>query len=208
MHRGCSACGVSNRYLTNDRRVINDVFGIYTTFLLEGFTIKIDSKTVVQTMREYLLAVNEHYKGKGFDIPYVRNNDSQISNLLYSAEEFEGAAAKQNPLNHKMIVMMHHLAQDNLLRFKAAVYDFTTLGCFGAFRRQEFAIDSKTKICYYFLSDGTKVVRAFTVKNFISYDVDACRIDQPLKKRDLIKKLGTEYDVQNNCTNGQVINFA
>ena len=70
-----------DKYLTNDRRVINDVFGTYTAFLLEGFTIRIDSKIVVQTIREYLLAVNEHYKANGFDILYVRNDDSQVSNL-------------------------------------------------------------------------------------------------------------------------------
>ena len=81
--------------------MINDVFGTYTAFLLEGFTIKIDSKIVVQTIREYLVAVNEHYISNGFDLPHVRNDDSQVSNLLNSAEEFEGAAAKRNPLNHK-----------------------------------------------------------------------------------------------------------
>ena len=127
---------------------------------------------------------------------------------MNSAEEFEGAAAKGNPLNHKMIVMMHQLAQEDPLGFKAAAYEFTALGCFGAFRRQEFAMDSKTKICYYFLPDGTKVVRAFTVKNFIFYDVDEGRIARPLMKRDLTQNLGTEYDVQKNCMNGQVINFA
>ena len=61
--------------------MINDVFGTYTAFYLEGFTIRIDSKIVVQTIREYLLAVNEHYKANGFDILYVRNDDSQVSNL-------------------------------------------------------------------------------------------------------------------------------
>ena len=101
-----------------------------------------------------------------------------------------------------MIVMMHQLAQEDPLGFKAAVYDFTALGCFGRFLKQEFAMDSKNKICYYFLPDDTKVVRAFTIKNFTFYDVDACRIYQPLMKQDLIKKLGTEYDVQINCMNG------
>ena len=146
-------------YLTNDHRVISDVFGTYTTFLLEGFTIKTDSKIMVQTIREYLLAVNEHYKANGFDIPYIRNDDSRISNLLNSAEEFNGVASKRNPLNHKMTVMMHQLAQEDPLGFKAAVYEFTALGCFGGFCRQEFAMDSKNKIYYYFLTDNTKVGR-------------------------------------------------
>ena len=100
------------------------------------------------------------------------------------------------------------MAQEDPLGFKAAAYDFTALGSSGAFRRQEFAMDSKTKICYYFLPDGTKVVRAFTVKNFIFYDVDEYRIYRPLTQRDLIRKLGTEYDVQKHYMNGRVINFA
>ena len=77
---------------------------------------------MVQTIREYILAVNNHYIANGFDITYIRNDGSQVSNLLNSAEEFEGAAAKRNPLNHKMIVMMHQLVQEGPLGFKAAAY--------------------------------------------------------------------------------------
>ena len=66
------------------------------------------------------------------------------------------------------------MAQENLLGFKAAVYEFTALGRFGGFCWQEFAMDSTTKIKYYVLPDGTKVIRAFTLKNFIFYDVDEC----------------------------------
>ena len=105
--------------MTNDSRVINDVCGTHTEFLLEGFTIKVDSKIVVKIIREYILAVNDHYKANVFDIPYVRNDNSQVRKLLQSAEDFEWAAAKQNPLNHKMIVKMQHMAQDSSLGFKA-----------------------------------------------------------------------------------------
>ena len=100
------------------------------------------------------------------------------------------------------------MAQENLLGFKAAVYEFTALGRFGGFRWQEFAMDSTTKIKYYVLPDGTKAVRAFTVKNFIFYNVDECRITRPLMKWDLMAKLGTEYDVQKHRMNGKIINFA
>ena len=100
------------------------------------------------------------------------------------------------------------MAQENLLGFKAAVYEFTALSRFGGFRWQEFAMDSTTKIKYYVLPDGTKVIRAFTLKNLIFYDVDECRIARPLMQRDVMAKLGKKYDVQTNRTNGQIINFA
>ena len=66
------------------------------------------------------------------------------------------------------------MAQENLLGFKAAVYEFTALSRFGGFRWQEFAMDSTTKIKYYVLPDGTKVIMTFTLKNVIFYDMDEC----------------------------------
>ena len=82
---------------------------------------------------EYLLAVNEHYKSQEFNEPSNRNNRFPASNLLDSAEESEGASAKQDPLNHKMIVLMDQMAQAGSLGFKAAVYDHITLGSIGGF---------------------------------------------------------------------------
>ena len=73
---------------------------------MKDFTIMIDLKIWSSTIMEYLLAVNEHYKSQGFNEPSNRNNRFPASNLLDSAEESEGASAKRDPLNHKMIVLM------------------------------------------------------------------------------------------------------
>ena len=49
---------VSNdRYLTNNRRLINTLFGRYVVFLMSGFTIK-DIPILVGTIQGYLDVVN------------------------------------------------------------------------------------------------------------------------------------------------------
>ena len=68
--------------MKNERRVVNALFGTYTVFLLEGFTLKIYKKIVVSTIRECLAAVNEHYEDNGFKLPYARNDNSQADKLL------------------------------------------------------------------------------------------------------------------------------
>jgi len=69
-------------------------------------------------------------------------------------------------------------------------------------------MDSKKNIKYYVMPNGTRVVRAFTVKNFIFYDMDACKIMRPLRQRDLADRIGNEYDIQKNRMNGQILSYA
>ena len=66
-------------------------------------------------------------------------------------------------------------------------------------------MESPTEIRYYVLPDGTCVVRAFVMRNFICYDIRGVAIYRPLTQRDLIHKLGQEFDVQKNRMNGQII---
>ena len=71
--------------------------------------------------------------------------------------KFEDKLSKRSPLTDQMMVKMWELAQDDSLGFCAVAWDFTNLG--------NFAMESQNKIHYYILLDGTKLVRAFTVKN-------------------------------------------
>ena len=88
--------------------------------------------------------------------------------------------------------------------FRAAYFDFVALGCYRGFRQQEFAMDTKKHTKYYVFSDGTTVVHAFTVKNFIFFDEDMTL----LQERDVMEKFGTKYGVQNTCMNDQIIVYA
>ncbi|KAL7527743.1 hypothetical protein ACHAXR_002105, partial [Thalassiosira sp. AJA248-18] len=161
------------------------------------------------TIRRYLGVVNKHYKEKGYDETYDKDDDSNGAKLLSAQEKFKDASAKRNPLTDKTIVKMEELSHEDPLGFNAAVYDFVfvALGRFGGFRQQEFCMDTKRRIKYYVMPDGTKVVRAFTRKNFIFCDVGGIIITDPLANRELAAKIGTEYDIQKNRMNGQIIVF-
>lgn len=176
----------------------------YVTFLLSGFTIMC-IKILVGTIKGYMAAVNKHYRDNKFREPFDAKDDSDAAVLLRAQEKFEDAPAKRAPLTNQMIVKMCELAKQDPLGFHACVWDFVAIGRFGGFRQQEYAMDSKTEIKYYVKPDGTCVVRAFTVKNFIFYNTGDVILEKPLRNRVGVNKLGTQYDVQKNRMNGQIV---
>ena len=196
-----------NQYLSNDRIVVNEIIGRYVVFLLSGFSIK-NIELRVGTISGYLAAVNEHYEDRGYDKPYSKDDNSDADKLLREQKKFETGSSKRDPLTDKMIVKMQEMSRAEPLGFKAAAYDFIALGRFGGFRQQEFCMDSKNTIKYYVMPNGTKVVRAFTVKNFIFYDEDKGTLSKPLLHRELAARIGTEYDIQKNRMNNQILSYA
>jgi len=193
--------------LSNDRRVVNEIIGRYVVFLLSGFSIN-NLEIQVGTISGYLDAVNEHYETHGYDKPYVKGDNSDADQLLREQKKFESGSAKRDPLTDKMIVKMQEMSRDDPLGFKAAAYEFTALGRFGGFRQQEFCMDSKRTIKYYVMPNGAQIVRAFTVKNFIFYDEDKVTLIKPLRQRELAARIGTEYDIQKNRMNNQILSYA
>ena len=104
---------------------------------------------------------------------------------------------------------MYELSLDEHCTFGArkAIWHWTGLGHFGGFRRQEFAMDKSDEIQYYVKPNGELIVCAFTLSNFIFYDVDGMPVDRQacLNNRSLAQQLGQQYDIQKNRMNGQII---
>ena len=195
---------LGDKYLTSNAEVTDEIMLRYVTFLLSGFTI-LCIKILVGTIKGYMAAVNKHYRDNKFREPFDAKDDSDAAVLLRAQEKFEDAPAKRAPLTNQMIVKMCELAKQDPLGFHACVWDFVAIGRFGGFRQQEYAMDSKTEIKYYVKPDGTCVVRAFTVKNFIFYNTGDVILEKPLRNRVGVNKLGTQYDVQKNRMNGQIV---
>ncbi|KAL7528072.1 LOW QUALITY PROTEIN: hypothetical protein ACHAXR_005209 [Thalassiosira sp. AJA248-18] len=166
------------------------VLGCYIVFLLDGYTLK-NIKVSAGTIRQYLGVVNKHYKEKGYDEPYDKDDDSNGAKLLRAQEKFEEAPAKRNPLTDKMIVKMEELSHEDPLgsRLQSMLCSSWTI-----WRLSPAGVLYGLKK----MPDGTKVVRAFTRKNFIFYVVDGIIIAKPLANRELAAKIGTEYDIQKN----------
>ena len=79
------------------------------------------------------------------------------------------------------------------------------IGHFDGYWQQEYEMDSKMEINYYVKPDSTCVVRVFTMNNFIFYDEDDVILRRPLLNQNGVKKMGQEYEVQNNHMNGQIV---
>jgi len=182
----------------------------YASYLLDGFTLD-NIMVKASTIQEYMRAVNVHYSTLGLAEPYHRSSASIAATLLREQRLFDTAPVQRDPLHYRTIVRMHQLAlTSNPHGFRQAVWLWTALGRLGGFRLQEFVMDRADTIGKYVLPNGTTVVRAFTLKNFIFYTADNERLtgQQALDRHDDIVRFATEYDIQKNRVNGQLIMFA
>ena len=181
----------------------------YVAFLQNGFSVK-NIKILAGTIDGYMRCVNDHYKKYRYNLPFDKKSETAAAQLISNQKDFEKGSEKREPLHDRVLVRMYELAQGgDKFGLRRALWLWTRLGCFGGFRRQEFVMDKKTDIQFYVMPDGTLIARAFTIKNFIFFDEDEMRLalHEVLRNRTLAMSLGTEYDVQKNRMNNQVITF-
>lgn len=194
-------------YLSNDVSATSVIINRYTSYLLDGYTL--DNIAVkASTVRAYLKVVNDHYVGLGFNPPFTKSASSIASKLLTDQKAYEQKPDQREPLPTRTIAKLRDLAlADHQHGLRTSIWLWTALGRLGGFRIQEFAMDKADVIRVYVTPCGTRVVRAFTLKNFIFYDSDGSRIPTTtaLESPDMVHRVGTEYDIQKNRMNGQII---
>ena len=68
-------------------------------------------------------------------------------------------------------------------------------------------MEKKQVIQYYVKPDGTKVVRAFCLKDFVWYDENGMIISltKVLANRELAAQVGHHYEIQKNRMNNQIV---
>lgn len=207
--RFISSYGLSTTYATSDQSVTRPILDRYSAYLLGGFTIK-DKPINASTIYGYLHAVNNHYISLNLRPPFDKSSNSPAALIIKWHKDFEKKAAKRDPLHYLTIARMHTIALSSPPHsFHTAVWYWTALGRLGGFRCQEFAMDKPDNIRVYIKPDGTQVVRAFTLTNFIFHDMHSSRITwtQALATPAIVHKISTEYDIQKNRVNGQLISF-
>ena len=176
---------------------------------MDGNTIN-GGPITANTIYAYLHAVNDHYISLALDPPFDKHSHSPAALIIKRHKAFEKKPAKRDPLNFRTISRMHAIAMASPPHsFQLAVWHWTALGRLGGFRCQEFAMDKPSIIRVYVKPDGTHIVRAFTLKNFIFHDTHSSRIPwkQALLSPQAVHKVSTEYDIQKNRVNGQLISF-
>ena len=176
------------------------------TFLLSGFTIK-NIEIKADTIKGYMKEVNNYYAQRNLSKPFDKNSNSEAAKLLREQEKFESDPARREPLPDLAWTKMAQLAAADDLGFRAAVFDIATVGRYGGMRQQEFAMDFVDVVKTYVLPNGVEVARAFCIRNFLYRDAMRNRVQNPLSNEKSIEELGTEYDVQKNRRNGQIIWF-
>jgi hypothetical protein len=188
--------------------VTDDILSRYVVFLSRGHTLQ-NKMVLAGTIKGYLRVVNKHYKELRLLEPFDSNNAaSRAATLVNELEKFEKEPARRAPLPDQVIARMAELAEESpQTGFRATAWDITDMGRFGGFRQQEYAMDSRTEIKFYVLPNGARVARAFTVSNFIFLDKQGQRVKEPLLDEGNILDVGTQFDVQKNRVNGQVMYF-
>jgi hypothetical protein len=146
-----------------------------------------------RTVLGYLTVINTHYVKMGIHPPFVAELKSKTAHLLADTKKFELKPDHCEPLPDKAFNKMQELASlGSFTRFRSLAWDIATLGRYGGFRQQEYAMDHKTKV-KYFNSPKGQVVRAFTIENILFQDRDRMVVHGPLLHPELIKTVGTRY---------------
>lgn len=202
--------GKTNCYLTNDNLVTDEILSRYAVSLIDGTAGCNLLKIKAGTVYGYMGAINKHFVANGYNAPFSRRSGSKAARILEAHKKFEKEPARRAPLGDKLILKLRDLAfGGDALGFEAAIFDYVALGRYSGHRSQEFCMESKTKIHYYIMPNGDKVVRAFQLRNFIFLDGDDVAIDCPLdRRRDIIQAVGLLYDVQKNRVNNQLVKYA
>ena len=194
-------------FLTSDTKITDLIVERYINSLLDGFTINHES-IAVGTISGYMRAVNQYYKKFHLPEPWHKSSEDDAAVLLKDQAKFEDKPEKREPLHNKVIALMLKLAEEgNNLGFRRAIWLWTALGRYGAFRRQEFAMEKKDKIQVYVKPNGELVVRAFTMQDFLFYDEDGMQIsyDEVIMDRALARQTGQHYEIQKNRMNNQIV---
>jgi len=206
--------GLGATYLVKDAERI--LFA-YAVWLLSGNTLKVKNKPgekffiSVDTIKGYLKMVNRHYEESGSPlVPYdSRDVSSKTVRLLKDQKSYESVAGRRARLPDKVLEKMRELSlDDDPHGFRRVAWLFTNVGRYAGLRIQEYGMDRHDVIKYYVLPDGTKVMRAFAVKDLLFYDEDGVLFSGLPANRESVEAVGLFFEIQKNRQNRQTQKFA
>ena len=96
-------------------------------------------------------------------------------------------------MHDKVLAQMIRLTDEgHPLSFREAIWLWTKLGRYTGFRRQEFAMESRSVIQVYVKPNGTHVVRTLTTKDYIWYNDNGMivALEEVLQKRLVAVQVG------------------
>ncbi|EJK56000.1 hypothetical protein THAOC_24188, partial [Thalassiosira oceanica] len=155
--------------------------------------------------------VNRHYEDSGSTIvPYdSRDTACRTVRLLKEQKSYEAVASRRARLPDKVLERMRELSlDDDPTGFRRIAWLFTNVGRYAGLRIQEYGMDRFDVIKYYVLPDGTKVMRAFAVKDLLFYDEDGVLLSGLPANRDCVEAVGLFFEIQKNRQNRQTQKFA
>ena len=192
--------------------------GAFVQMCLRGFTAwayKCDYRRLyhvkVGTIKEYMRDINRYYNDtlEAPRPPYDAKDKVAEANVLLARQaEFDKEPQRRARLPDKVLERMFELSLEGSPHgARRIIWLWTAEGRLGGFRQQEYAQDTKTTKKYYTPPNGARILRAFTVKDFIFYNIDGIMVTLPTTQaeRKMVRALGTHFKVQKNRRNGQII---
>mmetsp|Transcript_28323 Transcript_28323/g.67487 ORF Transcript_28323/g.67487 Transcript_28323/m.67487 type:complete len:230 (-) Transcript_28323:226-915(-) len=155
--------------------------------------------------------VNRHYEDSGSTIvPYnSRDTDCRKVRLLKDQKSYEAVASRRARLPDKVLERMWELSPDDDPHvIRRIAWLFTNIGRHAGLRIQEYGMDSCVVIKYCVLPDGTKVMRAFAVKDLLFYDEDGVLPSGLPANRESVEAVGLFFTIQRTGKNRQTHKFA
>ena len=188
------------------------IVAIYAKYVMCGINYYNKDVLRSKTVRGYASAVNTLFRLRGYKHPTDLSDGNNmpgivINNLITQ----ENVASQRAPLDNAIFAEIRRAATSSHSpdSDRNLLFDILTLARYIGPRVSEYAQTTQNKVDYHVYPDGTSVIKAFTLNDFIFYDSNndiLSTLDE--SSMNLAASVKITWRIQKNRQNGQSITLA
>lgn len=183
------------------------IFGHYVKELQLGINIQNKDDMRYDTILGYIKAAFELFRLRDLPYPFDLDNKSSLAaTILNNIKDEETIATQRAPLTSEMFAEMLKVSStSDFLSLEKAITDLSILGRYLGPRLAEYGQKTKKRPEYHTYPSGTKVLKAWSLNDFVFYDENGKRVNpKNLDDINTIAKMSATFKVQKNRRNNEV----
>ena len=188
------------------------IVAIYAKYVMSGINYYNKDVLRSKTVRGYAFAVNMLFSLRGFKPPTDLSDGNNMPGIVINnLMNQETIASQRAPLDNAIFAEIKRAAKSShsLDSERNLLFDILTLARYIGPRVSEYAQTTQEKVNYHVYPDGTSVIKAFTLHNFVFHDAQGNIItginDSLFTQASSVK---ITWHIQKNRQNGQSITLA
>ena len=165
-----------------------------------------------KTVQGYALAVNTLFSLRGFKPPTDLSDSNNMPGIVINnLVQQETIASQRAPLDNAIFAEVKRAAKSSHSNDsdRNLLFDILTLARYIGPRVSEYAQTSQEKVDYHVYPDGTSVIKAFTLQDFVFHDARG-NVISPVDESSFTQASSVKitWRIQKNRQNGQSITLA